>query len=104
MGAYEMPCSRNLLVMVAALLTCQGGLGQTSTPGVGRPATAEEVRAWDISIGPEGKELPPGTGTAKKGAKIFEERCAKCHGPTATEGKFVHGPLVGGRDTLTTLK
>jgi len=35
-------------------------LAQSPTYGVGRTPTAEEIRAWDISIGPTGEELPPG--------------------------------------------
>ena len=35
-------------------------LAQSATYGVGRTPTAEEIRAWDISIGPTGEELPAG--------------------------------------------
>ena len=35
---------------------------------------AEEIRAWDISIGPTGAELPPGRGTAKEGAQALSRR------------------------------
>ena len=35
-------------------------LAQSPGYGVGRTPTAEEIRAWDISIGPAGEELPPG--------------------------------------------
>ena len=45
--------------------------------------TDEEIRAWNIDIGPAGKELPPGSGTAKEGAQIFAAKCSLCHGPTA---------------------
>jgi S-disulfanyl-L-cysteine oxidoreductase SoxD len=55
-------------------------------PGVGRTPSAEEIRAWDISISPEGAELPPGRGTSKEGAAIYAQKCAVCHGKTLTEG------------------
>jgi len=93
----------NLLVPVMAVSAGFVSLAQTPAYNVGHPATDEEIRTWDIVIGPEGKELPPGSGTPKEGAKIYAQRCAECHGPTAAEGKFIHGPLVGGRETLTTL-
>ncbi|MBI2817930.1 MAG: cytochrome c [Acidobacteria bacterium] len=99
-----MRCLANLLV--PAIMALSGGLvtlAQTPPYNVGRPATDQEIRAWDIAIGPEGEELPPGSGTSKEGAKIYAQRCASCHGPTAAEGKFIHGPLLGGRETLTTL-
>jgi len=61
-----------------------------STPkyGVGRTPTAEELRALDISIGPDGEELPPGRGTAKEGAQLFTSKgCAACHGANGTGGR-----------------
>ena len=48
---------------------------------------AEEIRAWDISIGPTGEELPPGRGTAKEGAQVYRTKgCAGCHGATGIGG------------------
>src|SRR5213078_2808842 len=61
---------------------------QSPTYGVGRTPTPEELRRWDISIGPTGEELPPGRGTAKEGAQIYRAKgCAGCHGATGIEGK-----------------
>ncbi|HEV2201618.1 MAG TPA: cytochrome c [Bryobacteraceae bacterium] len=68
---------------------------------VGRAPTKEEIQAWDISVGTEGKELPPGSGTAKEGAEIFAKKCAACHGPTA-EGSSLGPRLMGGKGTLNT--
>jgi hypothetical protein len=93
-------------VPVMALLSgvaCGVALAQGITYHLGRTPTQEETKAQDISIGPEGKELPPGSGTVQEGEKLYAQKCAKCHGPTATEPKFLHGPLVGGSGTLTTL-
>jgi mono/diheme cytochrome c family protein len=61
-------------------------LAQSQTYGVGRTPSAEELRAWDISIGPTGEELPPGRGTAKDGAQIYRAKCAACHGATGIGG------------------
>jgi cytochrome c len=73
---------------------------------IGRAPTKEEISAWDISIGPDGKGLPEGHGTSKEGAAIFAEKCAVCHGSEGQGGKI--GPrVVGGiadTETLTTLK
>jgi cytochrome c len=69
---------------------------------VGRPASAEEIRAWDIDVSPSGEGLPPGRGTVQQGARIFATKCAACHGATGTEGP--KDRLVGGRDTLATQK
>src|ERR671925_5948 len=59
---------------------------QSPTYGVGRTPSAEEIRAWDISIGPTGEELPPGRGTPKEGAQVYRAKCAGCHGATGIEG------------------
>jgi mono/diheme cytochrome c family protein len=69
---------------------------------VGRTPTDAEVKAWDIDASPDGKGLPAGSGTAKDGAKIFAEKCAPCHTPSAEGGK--QGPaLVGGTGTLKSI-
>ena len=69
---------------------------------IGRPPTPEEVKAWDIAIGPDGRELPPGRGTVARGKAIYVEQCARCHGATATEGPEM--PLAGGKGTLNSDK
>jgi cytochrome c len=58
------------------------------TYGIGRPPTADEVKAWDITVMPDGTGLPPGSGTISRGAAVYREKCASCHGSTASEGPF----------------
>ncbi|MBM3773428.1 MAG: cytochrome c [Acidimicrobiia bacterium] len=78
---------RNLGILTCAWLVGVPALAQSPTYGVGRTPTAEEIRAWDISIGPTGEELPPGRGSAKEGAQLYRSKgCAGCHGPTGIEG------------------
>ena len=92
---------RRIVVLAAiALLTgaCRGGgqprgaapgaarSGEPGQFGFGRAATAEEIKAWDIAISPDGTGLPPGSGTARQGAVLFQQKCAMCHGATGTEG------------------
>ena len=80
--------SRRLLLAVMVVGMCQLGSAQSPTYGVGRTPTAEEIRAWDISISPTGKELPAGRGTAKEGAQIYVQKgCAGCHGRTGAGGR-----------------
>jgi mono/diheme cytochrome c family protein len=80
--------SRRLFIAVMVLGTCQIGLAQSPTYGVGRAPTAEEIRAWDISISPTGKELPPGRGTSKEGAQLYVTKgCAGCHGRAGFGGR-----------------
>jgi S-disulfanyl-L-cysteine oxidoreductase SoxD len=54
---------------------------QTSAPlGIGRAATADEIRKLDIDVMPDGRGLPPGKGTVADGAKVYAAKCASCHG------------------------
>lgn len=79
---------RLCVLLVAVLGVCRPGWAQAPTYGIGRSPTADEIRAWDISISPTGKELPPGHGTAVEGARLYVQKgCAGCHGPTGSSGK-----------------
>jgi len=76
------------VLLLAGVLCGSSVLAQSSPKyGLGRAPTAEEMRAWDISIGPDGAELPQGRGSAKEGALLFQNKgCAGCHGKTGTGG------------------
>jgi cytochrome c len=76
-------------VLLGGFLLGASVLAQSSAKyGVGTTPTAEEIRAWDISIGPDGAELPPGRGTAKEGAQLFASKgCVACHGANGTGGR-----------------
>jgi len=72
---------RLVMFLVVSLGMCLIASAQSPTFGVGRTPTAEEIRAWDISISTDGKELPPGHGSAKEGAQLYVQKgCAGCHG------------------------
>jgi cytochrome c len=68
------------------LAAAGSGLAQSRTYNLGTSANPEEIQALDHVVGPSGKELPPGSGTAQEGAKVFAQRCAACHGPAAAGG------------------
>ena len=87
-------------VVMAGATTDAWGLPDQDAFHLGRPPTAEEVRAWDIDVAPDGKGLPSGRGSVEDGAKVYAEHCASCHGATGVEGPMP--ALVGGQGTLTT--
>lgn len=94
-GMSSMRCN---LFVPAMLLACGGVVAaQVSTYNLGRPPTEQELRPADALIPPNGEGLPPGAGTAKEGAAIYQTRgCAGCHGLTGTEGpapRLVGPPL-----------
>ena len=77
-----------LRVLGIVLLMGAPALAQSLTYGIGRTPTAQEIRAWDISIGPTGEELPQGTGTVRDGARLYRAKgCASCHGANGLDGK-----------------
>jgi mono/diheme cytochrome c family protein len=55
-------------------------------PGLGKPVSEADLALWDISIAPDGKGLPPGSGTAAQGAAIFADKCEVCHGKEGAGG------------------
>jgi len=46
----------------------------------GKTATANEQKAWDIDVMPDGTGLPEGSGSAEDGDELYEEKCVSCHG------------------------
>ena len=64
-------------------------------PGVGRAATAAEIKAWDIDVRPDFTGLPVGAGSVKQGQVVWEAKCESCHG-TFGEATEVFTPIVGG--------
>ena len=85
------------VVLTTALLAAAGFASAQSTayPGVGRPATAKEVAAWDIDVRPDFKGLPAGSGSVAQGQDLWEAKCAHCHGVFG-ESNEVFSPLIGG--------
>jgi S-disulfanyl-L-cysteine oxidoreductase SoxD len=81
-----MRCSLNLLASLTILAAPVTALAQSPKYNVGTPLSQEEIRSFDFMIGPEGKELPPGHGTAKEGAEVFAKRCEVCHGKNGENG------------------
>jgi cytochrome c len=64
----------------------------------GRSATPEEIALWDIDVRPDGKGLPPGSGTVAQGKQVFADNCAACHGDNGVGG--IKDRLAGGQGTL----
>jgi cytochrome c len=54
--------------------------------GIGRAATADEIKKIDIDVMPDGRGLPEGKGTASEGARVYTAKCASCHGANGQGG------------------
>lgn len=62
---------------------------------IGRTATPQEIKAWDIDVRPDFKGLPKGQGSVKQGEVVWEAQCASCHGSFG-ESAEVFTPIAGG--------
>lgn len=91
----------------AALLIGACATSPTATPqhgllNIGRAATAQELRGWDIDVDADGVGLPTGSGSVAQGRQLYAAKCQACHG---VDGKGGIAPqLAGGRGTLGTDK
>ena len=76
------------------------------TPGLGKPITEADIMAWNIEVLPDGTGLPPGTGTAAQGAKVYAEKCSACHGDKGVNPPPGYLPMVGPSkfDRIDTMK
>ncbi len=70
---------------------------EQSTKGVnfGRLPTANELKAWDVDIMPDGTGLPDGEGSVSEGDELYEKQCSSCHGEFGAGGKG-YPTLTGG--------
>ena len=93
--------SASLAMVVLGLLALlqSAALAQAqSTPvfqNIGRAATAQEVKAWDIDVRPDFKGLPAGQGSVKQGEALWDAQCQSCHGHFGESAEFFT-PIAGG--------
>jgi mono/diheme cytochrome c family protein len=67
-------------------------------PGLGKPVSEADLALWDISIGPDGAGLPPGSGTPAQGAVVYAQKCELCHGKEGQNGP--NAALSGSQRTV----
>ena len=63
---------------------------------LGRPASTDDIRVWDIDVNGRGVGLPPGRGSTADGARLYADKCAACHGATG-EGTPAASQLIAPR-------
>ena len=84
------------LAACAALCVSVPALAQV--PQFGQSIAPADIVPWDISIGPDGAGLPPGSGTATQGQVVYAAKCQACHGEKGAGGP--NDTLVGGMGSL----
>src|SRR5437588_1399251 len=92
--------SLELAALAAATLLCVTSAKAQSPYGIGQVATPAEIAGWNIDVGGDGSNLPPGSGSVSHGSEVFAQQCAACHGAKGEGG--VGDRLVGGQGTLAT--
>src|SRR5580693_5877934 len=96
MSTFKSPVS-----LVAVLLfIC--GVSEAQHPNLGRPLTPEEIQKLDITVMPDGRGLPPGSGSVSIGADVYAQKCQACHGAKGQGGP--QDRLTGGIGTLASGK
>jgi hypothetical protein len=66
-----------LSIAAAALISATSGV-MADGPNLGRVVSPEEIATWDISIAPDGKNLPHGSGTPAQGEAVYRATCQSC--------------------------
>src|SRR6185295_11426557 len=79
--------------VLVLLCTAAPALAQGPTYRLGTTPSAEEIKARDTAISPDGRGLPPGGGTVKEGAAVYAQKCQACHGPNGA-GTPLHRGLI----------
>ena len=98
-----MPTRRlEFAALAVVTLLCVTSAKAQSPYGIGRVATTTEIAGWNIDVGGDGSNLPPGSGSVSHGSEVFGQQCAACHGAKGEGG--VGDRLVGGQGTLGTPK
>ncbi|HEX6007499.1 MAG TPA: cytochrome c [Burkholderiales bacterium] len=86
------------MTATVALTACAVEPAAVKQPALGTAVSAEELARWDISIPPSGAGLPAGSGTARLGLPVYEQKCLACHGARGV-GKPADA-LAGGTGSL----
>jgi S-disulfanyl-L-cysteine oxidoreductase SoxD len=80
-------------VVVALMLAAGTRALAADTANLGTPIAEQDIAEWNINIQPTGEGLPPGSGNAADGQKIYTAKCAGCHGLKGEGG--LGPPLIG---------
>ena len=88
MGGSPMSITRSALtwlsIVPAGIFVADASANEPKF-GFGREATPSEIAEAELDVRFDGAGLPPGSGTPADGAKLYQAKCAACHG-THLEG------------------
>ena len=102
MGRWTVFKSASAAAIAAFVAAIGGSAFAIAGPqyGIGTPVTEAQIAPWNIDVnGLTGAGLPPGHGSVAEGTKLWEAKCAVCHGEFG-EGAGKFPVLAGGMGTL----
>lgn len=91
-----------LVAFVLAACTTTSSRPPEARLGIGQRVSEGDLARWNIDVRtPDGQGLPRGQGSVAMGRKVYDEKCASCHGADA-KGGTMFGTMVGGIGSFTT--
>ena len=95
----EYPMTRVVAILCISACGTLTEAYAAESPGLGKAASPQEIAAWNLTVFPDGRGLPPGHGTAVEGKSVYAQHCTSCHGLNGTGGSG--GELAGAKHGLT---
>jgi len=84
-----------LISGIAVLINACSTTTESTATGLGQPVLSADLAAFDLVVGPDGSNLPAGSGTANQGEAVYQAKCQSCHGNSG-QGMTGNTQLVGG--------
>mgnify|MGYP006281892369 FL=1 len=81
-------------LVIGSIVSCTSSYQSSGPVGLGKPISENQIRLWNIDVGPSGEGLPTGSGSAITGEVLYQQQCASCHGDKG-QGAIANR-LVGG--------
>jgi S-disulfanyl-L-cysteine oxidoreductase SoxD len=82
----------NVQILAESVAARADSAGWPASFGFGHTAAADTINKIDIDVRPDGKGLPPGSGTAVIGRTLYNNKCMACH---AASGQPAGRKLAG---------
>lgn len=94
--------TRSAARLSAIAMLAFGAAALADGPRLGRTVDPETLRRLDLTVLPDGKDLPPGRGSVAEGRALFASKCVACHGVDGKDGLM--DVLTGGVGSLASPK
>jgi mono/diheme cytochrome c family protein len=90
--------SRTRTIVAAAFLPAALIATAAGAQSFGQPASEAQIADHDLIVSPDGRNLPPGSGSVSDGLTVYTQKCLACHGENGQGGPMDR--LSGGMGTI----